>query len=85
MNPWRGLWIGMLWLSGWLGAQDPGLDLLLRCGSVLDGSGQAARRLDLGIRAERIAALGDLSALHAVRELDCSGRVVAPEIGRAHV
>ena len=36
-------------------------DVLLRGGQVLDGSGGPARRADVGITGDRIAAVGDLS------------------------
>lgn len=70
--------LAALSLSGWLAAQELGLDLLLRGGSVLDGTGAAALPLDVGVRGGRIAALGDLTKAHARRELDCRGRIVAP-------
>lgn len=54
-------------------------DLLIRGGMVIDGTGAAARPADVGILADRILAIGDLSAVgDAARVLDASGRVVAP-------
>jgi len=56
-------------------------DVVLRGGSLIDGTGAPARRADVGVLGDRILAVGDLSALdptgvETVLELD--GRVVAP-------
>jgi N-acyl-D-aspartate/D-glutamate deacylase len=53
------------------------LDLAIRGGTIVDGTGAAARRGDVGIRGGRIAELGALSG-RAARELDATGCVVAP-------
>ncbi|MFI4969491.1 MAG: amidohydrolase family protein [Lysobacterales bacterium] len=53
-------------------------DLIVRHGMVYDGSGDAPRRADIGVRNDRIAAVGDLSAARAAREIDAHGRAVAP-------
>ena len=52
--------------------------LLVRGGSVVDGTGAPARAADLGIRDGRIAAIGDLSGTRADREIDARGLCVAP-------
>ncbi len=52
-------------------------DLLIRDGTLVDGTGAPARRGDLGIRAGRIAALGEVQG-SADRTLDAAGAVVAP-------
>jgi N-acyl-D-amino-acid deacylase len=54
------------------------LDVLIRGGTVHDGSGKAPRKLDLGIRGDRIVALGDLSGAKAGKVIDARGLVVAP-------
>jgi len=54
------------------------VDVLLRRGDVIDGSGADRRRADVGIRGAKIAAVGDLSGVSASRVLDVSGLVVAP-------
>jgi N-acyl-D-amino-acid deacylase len=56
------------------------LDLLLRRGKVLDGSGAAPRVTDIGIQGERIAFIGDAARANtnAVRTIDARGLVVAP-------
>jgi N-acyl-D-aspartate/D-glutamate deacylase len=58
--------------------QDAGFDVLIRGGQVLDGTGAAAVRADVGIRGDRIAAVGQLGAQGGRRVIDASGLVVAP-------
>jgi N-acyl-D-amino-acid deacylase len=53
-------------------------DTIIRHGLVVDGSGQPGRQADVGIRDDRIATVGDLSAATATQEIDASGKVVAP-------
>ncbi len=52
-------------------------DLVLRGGSVLDGTGTAARRADVAIAGDRIEAIGDVRDADAP-VLDAEGCVVAP-------
>jgi len=62
-------------------AQQPGerYDLLIADGSVLDGTGGPARRLDVGIRGDRIVALApSLARAGAARVIEAAGRVVSP-------
>jgi N-acyl-D-amino-acid deacylase len=58
--------------------QEPPFDVIIRNGTVLDGSGQPGRQADVGIRADTIAALGDLSSSVAGLEVDATGLHVAP-------
>lgn len=58
--------------------QQQEFDLVLRGGSVIDGTGAPARRADVGIAAARISAVGDLSGVTAARNLDVSGLTVTP-------
>lgn len=53
-------------------------DLIIRNGSVLDGTGAAACRADVAVDGDRITAIGDLTAETATREIDASGHVVTP-------
>lgn len=57
---------------------DAPYDVVIRHGMVLDGTGTEAVRADVGIRGERITEVGDLSDADALREVDASGRYVAP-------
>jgi N-acyl-D-aspartate/D-glutamate deacylase len=53
------------------------LDLVIRGGLVVDGTGTPGRRADVGIAGGRIAVVGDVSERGA-REIDAGGLVVAP-------
>ncbi len=53
-------------------------DLKLSGGEVIDGTGAARMRADVAIVDDRIAAVGDLSAVRAGRDIDVTGRIVAP-------
>jgi len=54
-------------------------DLLIRGGTVVDGTGAPARIADVAIDGGRIVAVGaDASAESAMRTIDADGRVVAP-------
>jgi N-acyl-D-amino-acid deacylase len=54
------------------------LDLLIRNGSVFDGSGSPAIGVDIGIAGDRIVLVGNGGARKAKREIDARGLVVAP-------
>lgn len=53
-------------------------DLIIRGGSVIDGTGAPARRADVAVDGDRITAVGDLGAETAVTEMDATGHVVTP-------
>ncbi|MEO8496483.1 MAG: D-aminoacylase, partial [Planctomycetota bacterium] len=53
-------------------------DVIIRGGTVYDGSGGASYRADVGLRGDKIAAIGDLADATARQELDASGLAVAP-------
>ena len=53
-------------------------DVVLAGGRVVDGTGSPWFRADVGIRGDRIAAVGALGRAEARRRLDVAGRVVAP-------
>lgn len=59
-------------------------DLLVRDGLVVDGSGLAGRRADVGVVDGRIAAIGRLAGERASRTLEAGGLVVAPGIVDPH-
>jgi len=54
------------------------LDLIVRGGQVLDGTGQPPQRADVGIAGDRIVRIGDLSSEQAGQVIDASGLMVAP-------
>ena len=54
-------------------------DILIAGGSVLDGTGRAPQRLDVGIRGDRIVAMAPtLSRVNAKRVINAAGRTVSP-------
>ena len=62
-------------------AQEPPFDLLIAGGRIVDGSGNAWYRADVGIRAGRIAAIGSLRGRPTKRTIDARNHVVAPGSG----
>ena len=54
------------------------LDLKIEGATVLDGTGAAGNRTDVGVRDETIVAIGDLNREHAGTTLNASGKVLAP-------
>jgi N-acyl-D-amino-acid deacylase len=59
-------------------------DLLIRGGTVIDGTGAPRRRADVGVRGARIAAVGDLGDANAHETIDASGKIVAPGFIDSH-
>ena len=56
------------------------VDVLIRGGTLVDGSGGARRRADVGVTGDRIVFVGDAAAgrVTAVRAIDATGLIVAP-------
>ena len=59
-------------------AQSPQYDVLIRGGTVYDGTGSSGRRADVGIRGDRIATVGDLRSVTATTIVDASNLAVTP-------
>lgn len=59
-------------------------DLIVRGGFVIDGTGMPRRRVDVGVRNGRVAALAHLDDAVAMREIDATGLIVAPGIVDPH-
>jgi N-acyl-D-aspartate/D-glutamate deacylase len=61
-------------------------DVLIRGGTLVDGTGAPARSADVAIRGNRIVFVGDASRAHirATRSIDARGLVVAPGFIDAH-
>jgi N-acyl-D-amino-acid deacylase len=64
--------------AAWLHAQQPGYDLLIRGGHVIDGTGNPWFDGDVAISGDRIVAVGRLATATARRVIDARGLVVAP-------
>ncbi|MGB5316055.1 MAG: D-aminoacylase, partial [Robiginitalea sp.] len=56
----------------------PSYDVLIRNGRIMDGSGEAGYIGAVGINADTIAAVGELSNATGLVEIDATGLVVAP-------
>ena len=63
-------------LASYSFAQD--LDLIIRGGSLIDGSGSPATTTDIGIKGDRIVFVGNGAGRKAKREIDATGLVVTP-------
>jgi N-acyl-D-aspartate/D-glutamate deacylase len=65
-----------------LAAADPAApveaDLVLRGGTVYDGSGQPGRVADVALKGDRVVAVGQFQVAGQPKALDCAGLVVAP-------
>jgi N-acyl-D-amino-acid deacylase len=53
-------------------------DVIIRNGHILDGSGNPWYAADIGIKGDRIAAIGKLDGAHATKVIDATGRIVSP-------
>ena len=53
-------------------------DIIIRGGTVYDGTGTPGRRADVGIQGDRIAGIGELASVPATSIIDASGLAVAP-------
>jgi len=54
------------------------LDLIIRGGSVIDGSGAPAQKADIGIAGDRIVFIGSSNGKQATRVIDAPGLIVTP-------
>ncbi|MCB2064737.1 MAG: amidohydrolase family protein [Novosphingobium sp.] len=59
-------------------------DLIVRGGTVVDGTGLPRRRLDVGIKDGKVARMARLDGDTAKEEIDATGKIVAPGIVDAH-
>jgi N-acyl-D-amino-acid deacylase len=53
-------------------------DVLIRGGMIYDGGGKTPFRADIGIKSDKISAIGDLSKSKATTVVDANGLAVAP-------
>ncbi len=59
-------------------------DIIVSGGTIIDGTRARRRQADLGIRDERIVAVGDLSQAGAAQVIDAAGKIVAPGFVDVH-
>ncbi|MFM8516456.1 MAG: hypothetical protein ACKODA_01035, partial [Nevskiaceae bacterium] len=75
---------GMVFAARWRRTREsgvtppPAFSLLIRGGTVYDGSGALPRVADIGIVRDRIAAFGDLGWMRGRPEVDARGLALAP-------
>ncbi len=58
--------------------QGESYDVIIRGGTVFDGTGSAGRRADVAIRGDQIAGIGDFADAKAKKVIDAAGLAVAP-------
>jgi len=72
----------LVFLACWFGAASAtaqtAFDVVITNGHIIDGTGSPWYSGDVGIRAGRIAAIGNLSEAARTRTIDVQGKVVAP-------
>ncbi|MHA1522740.1 MAG: amidohydrolase family protein, partial [Promethearchaeota archaeon] len=54
------------------------LDLIIKNGTIIDGTGKEKYKADLGIQGEKITLIGDLQNKKAERVIDAQGKFVTP-------
>ncbi len=59
-------------------------DLILRDGTIFDGTGAPRFKADVAVTGDRISAVGDLGSMSADREVIATGKAVAPGFIDAH-
>jgi N-acyl-D-aspartate/D-glutamate deacylase len=59
------------------------LDVIIRGGEVVDGTGAPRRRADVGIKGDRIVKIGEVTE-HSAAVVDATGRVVTPGFVDVH-
>jgi N-acyl-D-amino-acid deacylase len=81
-TPWRSLrfafGLGLLLAAASRGSAQTVSTTLIRNASIIDGSGRAARRGDVRVAGDRIAAVGTLTTLRSDRVIDAHGLALAP-------
>ena len=59
-------------------------DVILRGGTIIDGTGQPRFRGDIAVKNGKIAAIGDLAGIRAWQEYSAEGLAVSPGFIDAH-
>jgi N-acyl-D-amino-acid deacylase len=59
-------------------AAQPAYDVIVRGGTVYDGTGAAPRRADVAIRGDRVAGVGEFGGVAATTVIDAAGLAIAP-------
>ena len=74
----------VLLAAGVVHGQPQSFDIVIRDGTVIDGSGNPRYDADIGIRNGFIIAIGDLDAATATTQVDASGLFVTPGFINIH-
>ena len=69
---------GWLLVAGVAAQQNNEFDVLVRNGTVYDGTGSKPRRADVAIRKDKVVAVGNLKSAKAITMVDANGLAVAP-------
>jgi N-acyl-D-amino-acid deacylase len=64
--------------GGGQAGQSDRFDIIIKNGHILDGSGGPWYAASIGIRGDRIAAIGKLDGAQAAKVIDANGRIVSP-------
>ncbi|MEK7833860.1 MAG: D-aminoacylase, partial [Acidobacteriota bacterium] len=64
--------------DGVIAQRGSNFDVLIKNGEVYDGSGRKPRRADVGIKDDKVIAIGDLKSAKATTVIDATGLAVAP-------
>src|SRR5262245_27390402 len=78
--------VAIAFAAGCVVVAQPGasFDIVVRNGTVVDGSGGARYRADVGIAGGAVVRIGNLSAERAAVEIDATGLYVAPGFINIH-
>ncbi|HKO98053.1 MAG TPA: D-aminoacylase [Pyrinomonadaceae bacterium] len=60
------------------GQAKPQFDLIIKNGTIIDGSGRPGYRADLAIKTDRIVRIGSMKSAQATRLIDATGMIVSP-------
>ena len=80
----RFLILGLALVAGVMSAQSQSFDIIIRNGTVVDGSGNPRFDADVGIKNGFIAAVGDLGQATATTQIDARGLFVTPGFINIH-
>ncbi len=82
LHQWKSVFLSLILLFAVapIGARVPAqsFDIVIINGRIIDGTGSPWYSGDIGIRAGKISAIGNLSAAQRARTIDARGKVVAP-------
>lgn len=76
---WKPIVLALIVISLFIGCESrESYDLIIRNGTIMDGSGNASYKGDIAINSDTIVALGDLKKAAGTKEIDATGLTVAP-------